>query len=171
MSGTEFEGYEALVSELRATPPVAPERLRARVLALGPGAGTRMSKRRRLTFVVVPVAVVLAVGAALVHGFVSSGSHPAAKNAALRTVNSLGPLTGTTPSAAQGSAENTPVWHAPIPMAGASHGAVAAPAQRKGLKLSTFSADALNIPKNRLVHADASLQVSVKTHAALSKAT
>ena len=38
MSGTEFEGHEALVSELRATPPFAPERLRERVLALGPGA-------------------------------------------------------------------------------------------------------------------------------------
>src|SRR5512146_2600581 len=75
MSGTEFEGYEALVSELRATPPVAPERLRERVLELGPSARPRMSKRRRLVFVVVPVAAVLAVGAALVHGFVSSGSN------------------------------------------------------------------------------------------------
>src|SRR2546423_14435792 len=72
MSGTEFEGHEALVSELRAAPPVAPERLRERVLGLAPGARRRMSKRRRLVFVVVPVAVVLAVGAALVHGFVSS---------------------------------------------------------------------------------------------------
>src|SRR5437588_2443951 len=73
MSGTEFEGYEALVSELRSTPPVAPERLRERVLGLAPGSRRRMSRRRRLVLVVVPVAVVLAIGAALVHGFVSSG--------------------------------------------------------------------------------------------------
>src|SRR6478735_3717797 len=53
---SELDGHEALVSELRANPPVAPERLRQRVL------------------VVVPAAVVLAVGAALVHGFVNSGS-------------------------------------------------------------------------------------------------
>ena len=72
---SELDGYEALVSELRATPPVAPERLRERVLELGPSARRRMSKRRRLTLVVVPVAAVLAVGAALVHGFVSSGSN------------------------------------------------------------------------------------------------
>jgi Domain of unknown function (DUF4349) len=174
MSGTEFEGYEALVSELRATPPVAPERLRERVLALGPGARPGISKRRRLTLVVVPVAVVLAVGAALVHGFVSSGSSHSAMNPAVKqSVHSLSGVTATTPSAAQGSAQNSPVWHAPIPMSRASHGSVVAgPAQRKGLAFSTYSAaDALNIPKNRLVHADASLQVSVKNHAALSKAT
>jgi flagellar basal body-associated protein FliL len=171
MSGTEFEGYEALVSELRATPPVAPETLRARVLALGPGARQRMSKRRRLTFVVVPVAVVLAVGAALVHGLVSSGSHPVAQNGRLSGTRYLRALTQTTTSVAQGSAYNKPAWHPPIPMPGASHDAAAAPAQRKALKLSTFSADALDIPRNRLVHADASLQVSVKNHAALSKAT
>src|SRR2546421_8886040 len=70
---TEFEGYETLVSELRATAPVAPERLRQRVLELGP---RRMSSKRRLVLVVVPVAVALAIGAALVHGFVSSGSRP-----------------------------------------------------------------------------------------------
>ena len=39
MSGTEFEGYEALVSELRADPPVAPARLRQRVLEGAPAAG------------------------------------------------------------------------------------------------------------------------------------
>ena len=52
-------------------------------------------------------------------------------------------------SAAQGS--TTPVFNAPVPMANAR--------------------DAVKIPTNRLVHADASLQVSVKNHAALSKAT
>ncbi|HKC77246.1 MAG TPA: hypothetical protein VKB70_02555, partial [Gaiellaceae bacterium] len=79
---SELDGYEALVSELRATPPVAPERLRQRVLGLGPAGRVRISKRRRLTFVVVPVAVVLAVGAAVVHGFVSSGSNQKRADAA-----------------------------------------------------------------------------------------
>src|SRR5437763_16588591 len=72
---SELDGHEALVSELRATPPVTPERLRERVLNLAPGARPRMSNRRRLVLVVVPLAAVLAVGAALVHGFVSSGKN------------------------------------------------------------------------------------------------
>src|SRR5438105_13851242 len=77
MSGTDWSelgGYEALVSELRADPPVAPERLRQRILECAPGYRRRMSGRRRLALVVVPIALVLAVGAALVHGFVNSGS-------------------------------------------------------------------------------------------------
>src|SRR2546423_9217787 len=72
--GSEMDGYEALVSELRANPPVAPERLRQRVLEGAPATRAPRSRKRRLVLVVVPLAVVLAVGAALVHGFVSSGS-------------------------------------------------------------------------------------------------
>src|SRR5437764_14915842 len=72
--GSEMDGYEALVSELRANPPVAPERLRQRVLESAPAPRRQRSRKRKLVLVVVPVAVVLAVGAALVHGFVSSGS-------------------------------------------------------------------------------------------------
>src|SRR5438477_8638547 len=71
---SELDGYEALVSELRANPPGAPERLRERVLEGAPAARAPRSRKRKLALVVVPVAVVLAVGAALVHGFVSSGS-------------------------------------------------------------------------------------------------
>src|SRR5439155_19071714 len=72
---SEMDGYEALVSELRANPPVAPERLRQRVLESAPVPRRQRSRKRKLVLVVVPLAVVLAVGAALVHGFVSSGSH------------------------------------------------------------------------------------------------
>src|SRR3982751_2307659 len=72
---SELDGYEARVSELRANPPVAPERLRQRVLEGTPAPRRQRSRKRRLVLVVVPAAVVLAVGAALVHGFVSSGSH------------------------------------------------------------------------------------------------
>src|SRR5205809_569346 len=76
--GSEMDGYEALVSELRANPPVAPERLRQRVLEGAPATRAPRSRKRKLVLVVVPAAIVLAVGAALVHGFVSSGSHPTA---------------------------------------------------------------------------------------------
>ena len=74
VDGSEMDGYEALVSELRANPPVAPERLRQRVLEGAPAPRRQRSRKRRLTLVVVPAAIVLAVGAALVHGFVDSGS-------------------------------------------------------------------------------------------------
>ena len=157
MHGSEFEGYEALVSELRATPPVAPERLRQRVLELGPRA---RSRRRKLVLVVVPVAVVLAVGAALVHGFASSGSSRANEKLAAvpgvvahdeatkHSARLLAPRASTTTSLGQPQAAPG-VYYAPTPLA----------------------RDAVTIPKNRLVHADASLQVSVKNHTALSKAT
>jgi len=79
---SELDGYEALVSELRANPPVAPERLRQRVLEGAPVPRRQRSKKRRLALVVVPAAIVLAVGAALVHGFVSTGSHERASSLA-----------------------------------------------------------------------------------------
>lgn len=168
MSGTEFEGYEELVSELRSTPPVAPERLRQRVLALAPGSRPRMSKRRRLVLVVVPVAAVLAVGAALVHGFVSSDrslqkrAEAAALAPALHRSIAHGQAT-TTPSAVHQNEKltNSKSWNS-----------VAAGAPELVFGAHALSGDsAVNIPKNRLVHADASLQVSVKNHSALSKAT
>ena len=175
MSGSEFEGYEALVSELRATPPVAPERLRQRVLELRPSARPRMSKRRRLVLVVVPLAAVLAVGAALVHGFASSGSRTSAHSAqpllgSLRVhgqpTTTHGQAT-TTPSAAYQSqkAAKPSIWRAPIPMSAAGK------APTYNLNQDLTAREAVKIPTNRLVHADASLQVSVKSHAALSKAT
>jgi hypothetical protein len=175
MSGTEFEGYEALVSELRATPPVAPERLRERVLELGPSAHRRMSRRRKLTLVVMPVAVVLSVGAALVHGFVNSGRNlqTRADMAALapnRNLKRAVPAITVAHASVKGKTakqhgldQTATSWNSVYSTAGrgALLGAVAAPAAR----------EALTIPRNRLVHADASLQVSVKSHAALSKAT
>ncbi|HET8557793.1 MAG TPA: DUF4349 domain-containing protein [Gaiellaceae bacterium] len=160
MSGSEFEGYEALVSELRATPPVAPERLRQRVLELAPRV---RSRRRRLVLVVVPVAAVLAVGAALVHGFVSSGSHQAANERAVKSFHSLA-----------GSAVTT-VEDAPAqlsPHASTVYKTAAGPTSLKRLLAPARGRpNTVVIPRDRLVHADASLQVSVKNHTALSKAT
>src|SRR5712671_756103 len=103
--GSEMDGYEALVSELRANPPVAPERLRQRVLEGAPATRVPRSRKRKLVLVVVPAAIVLSVGAALVHGFVSSGSHPnAALAPALIQRNVVhGQAATTTPKAATAS--------------------------------------------------------------------
>ena len=151
---TELDGYEALVSELRTTAPVAPEQLRERVLALAPGARGRMSRRRKLVLVVVPVAIALAVGTALVHGFVSSSSQQDAASPAV--AHRLTILRGATH---QG--EKAPV---PATTTATAGGALFG-------KLSTNSNEAVLIPKNRLVHADASLQVQVPNRSALSQAT
>jgi hypothetical protein len=172
--GSEMNGYEALVSELRANPPVAPERLRQRVLEGAPAPRRQRSRKRKLVLVVVPAAVVLAVGAAFVHGFVSSGSHPKAATLAptlnqiagtgsaqangveRKAAHSQAPTRNTPDSAVHGrqfqSQSKLPqaysaVESAPKALAGVSSGA---PRQ------------AVSIPRNRLVHAVASLQVGVK---------
>jgi uncharacterized protein DUF4349 len=154
----ELDGYEALVSELRASPPVAPERLRQRILERAPRARRRMSPRRRLAFVVVPVAVALAVGTAVVHGVVSSGSKQTnANEPVLRVIGQNG-------SAAKGATATTP--------SAAGEQVYAEPARPKALThLNADRNSAVVIPRDRLVHADASLQVQVPSHAALSKAT
>src|SRR5436305_112517 len=85
----ELDGYEALVSQLRANAPVAAEGLRERVLEGAPAPRRRRSRKQRLLFVVVPAAIVLSVGAALVHGLVSTG--PRSDVAAQSGVLSLAP--------------------------------------------------------------------------------
>lgn len=170
---SELDGYEALVAELRTTPPVAPERLRERVLELGPSTRRRMSKGRRLTLVVVPVAVVLAVGAALVHGFASSGSRAVAhQNEKLTSVGRAAVPSFTTPTHSLAPhvdrtlkrlAQSSPAWNSVYSAAGKPPDSV--------LDLTGTSHEAVKIPTNRLVHADASLEVSVKSHAALTTAT
>jgi hypothetical protein len=167
MSGTEFEEYGALVSELRATAPVAPERLRQRVLELAPsGSRRRLSSRRRLALVVLPVAVALAVGAAVVYGVVNSSSQnrtgaPAYGVAAV-------PHTATVQQS---------VVHGGSPAPEAEKKSLG-PANKSPARSSVYSSDSLTgsqhavvIPRNRLVHADASLQVQVPNRSALSKAT
>jgi Domain of unknown function (DUF4349) len=154
----ELDGHEALVSELRANPPVAPERLRQRVLELAPGSRLRVAlprSRRGRALAVVLVAGAIAVGAALVHGFVSSGSRPQAVKRALRL--SGGTATALAPH---------------VPAANNSPLEAAAPAKPKAVYgTATIAHDAVVIPRNRLVHADASLQVHVGSHSALTKAT
>jgi hypothetical protein len=167
-----MDGYEALVSELRASPPVAPERLRQRVLEGGPATRAPRSRKRRLVLVVVPAAVVLAVGAALVHGFVSSGSRNVVSadvhgllgvsNGSPRSVPA--PATGTTPAAATAAPELAP--KATQSKSGQSYyldqNTAVASGSAVQEALSSSAERSLAIPKNRLVHAVASLQVGVK---------
>src|SRR5258708_31991060 len=92
---------------LQSHAPHAPERLRARVAELAPAPHRRI----RRAFVLVPVAVALAVAAAVVHGIVGSGSHTARHDLALegqvhasaptRRVGAGAALTWTTATQAQ----------------------------------------------------------------------
>jgi uncharacterized protein DUF4349 len=168
---SELNGYEALVSELRANPPVAPERLRQRVLEGAPAPRRQRSRKRRLALVVLPIAVVLSVGAALVHGFVNSGSQAAGRptlNASLggvpNAVHRAARPSSTTPESALTGKAGTSSWNAATqsPAGGYSlDQSKAAASSGKTLAPLTHS-QSLVIPKNRLVHATASLEVGVK---------
>ena len=161
-----FEGYEGLVAALRANPPVASDRLRQQVLAGEPR--RRRLPSRRLALVVVPVAVALAVGAALVHGFVSSGSqHGAAAQAVdgvAQAMTSKGAHQESLQHAAKGSAR---VLARPATTV-ASGGTVL---QQLNTATAQKGFGSVTIPHNRLVHAEATLQVRVPSHSALTKAT
>jgi hypothetical protein len=164
-----FEGYEGLVAALRANPPIAPDRLRQQVLADEPR--RRRLPSRRLMLVVVPVAVGLAVGAALVHGFVSSGSRTAAMEPTLKGASQI--VHG---AAARQSANSATVPNFSAPAAVQSKSRQLKPlTTAAGSALNVYSTekglDTVTIPKNRLVHADATLQVRVSSHSALTKAT
>jgi Domain of unknown function (DUF4349) len=148
---SELDGYEGLVSELRANPPVAPERLRQRVLEGAPASRRQRSRKRKLVLVVVPAAIVLAVGAALVHGFVSSGGNQQHRADGAAVPLSLGPAT-TTPSAKKKLYPNLHTIEQS-----------AADAAPDALALKGATHRAVTIPRNRLVHAVASLQVGVKS--------
>ena len=180
MSATDWnglDGHEALVSELRANPPVTPERLRQRVLELGPRSRSRRTalprSRRGRALAVVLVAVAIAIGAALVHGFVSSGSR---SQPSLKGADRLSVLPARTPPTvvSHGSAATTTTQGDALQTAKSKKvlGAYAAGSNGQ-LNLANVptAAEAVTIPKDRLVHATASLQVHVGSHSALTKAT
>jgi hypothetical protein len=71
---------------LRAHAPSAPERLRARVLALEPAPARRvLLPPRRLVFVALPAALALAIAAAVVHGVARPEKNPAARQFSAQT--------------------------------------------------------------------------------------
>jgi hypothetical protein len=196
MSASEFEGHEALITALRAGTLDAPDHLQRRVLAGGSVKRRRwaeMSGRRR-ALVVVPVAAALAVGAAVVQAAFFSGSKPAAHHAALGTVllrpheaatrangaagangaiGANGPTGAKGPTGAAGAtgANGATGLAAPTAAHGTSFDAAAPAAREKTLSSLNQSQQAVTIPKGRLVHADARLQVAVANHAALTRAT
>jgi hypothetical protein len=167
---SELDGYEALVSELRANPPVAPEHLRQRVLEGAPAARAPRSRRRKFVLVVVPAAVVLAVGAALVHGFVNSGSRASTAAVPFHAINnSLGgaPAPGparTTVESAKSRVLGPTTQSKPysLDQRGAAVGSGALANDKLGVSTGVAH-QVVTIPKNRLVHATASLQVGVKS--------
>jgi hypothetical protein len=166
---SELDGYETLVSELRANPPVAPERLRQRVLEGAPAPRRQRSRKRRLALVVVPVAVVLSVGAALVHGFVSTGPRHAVATGMQATLHSNGRVLSPAKRAPSTTTPGAAVAHtaaaSAVPLAGARGYSLDQSKVLAGENLyaPVGSGQAVVIPKNRLVHAVASLQVGVKT--------
>ena len=183
MSATDWnglDGHEPLVSELRANPPVAPERLRQRVLELGPASRSRRAalprSRRGRALSVVLVAVAIAVAAALVHGFVSSGSHPQVKamepmlGAARRAVPKNTIAHGTADTQQHSFTTEKAANQPPIPQSGTVF-ATAAGGPAVVQSRNVPAPYSVTIPKNRLVHADASLQVHVGSHSALTTAT
>jgi hypothetical protein len=158
-----MDGYEALVSELRANPPVAPESLRQRVLEGAPAPRARRSRKRKLALVVVPVAVVLAVGAAVVHGFVSSGSGNSVNTELAPVLGvSSAPRAISHKSVERGfqTQSKSAKYFGDYSLKQNSATAAGAPDVLSGL---TADEGAVTIPKNRLVHAVASLQVGVKS--------
>jgi len=164
---SELDGYEGLVSELRANPPVAPERLRQRVLEDAPAPRRQRSRKRKLALVVVPAAVVLAVGAALVHGFVSSGSsagRPTSAAAAVRmNPRALGPTTATgSGKALEGGLAHAKARQSQKGAFSSQRDSVAVASAPQALELLP-AGRSVTIPRNRVVHAVASLQVGVKS--------
>ncbi len=145
---TAEERRVALLDGFRAAQLRAPEALRERVLARAsePRQARFRLPSRRLVFVVVPAAAAIAVGAALVHGLVGSGSHPSADRAQIvhGSVASVPAWKGATTNSGGGAASSTPLR-------------VLAPAP-------TGSA-------TRLQHTAASLQVTVADTDKLSQAT
>jgi hypothetical protein len=133
--------------------------------------------------VVVPVAVALAVGAALVHGFVSSRSDRAA-TAPLNALAVTNPTSKGAEHLAAGVAAKRTLTHGDNATNLQKLRAVPRPVETNALNSPTFSASGstqsysmeqglatVTIPKNRLVHADATLQVRVPSHSALTHAT
>jgi hypothetical protein len=174
----ELDGYEALVSELRATAPVAPERLRERVLEGAPSPSRRRSRKRRRFLVVVPVAVVLAVGAAVVHGFVSSRTNrsslaalPVQAARANPRERVPGAPAANTPSAGkQVTSHGDTVISAGV-KSGKQAPLLGAPAAAGSAQAYSPDEKAFTIPTNRLVHAVAALEVQVSSRSELSKQT
>ena len=91
---------------LRAHAPRVPESLRARVLALEPAPAPRWNlPSRRLALVALPVACLLAVGAALVHGALRSGGSEVAVRSLPPTAKARDAFSAAAPATVAGAAQ------------------------------------------------------------------
>lgn len=168
MSAFEIE-HAALIAELRATPLHAPDSLRSRVLANAPAVrrSTRFRRPpRRLALVAVPLALAVAVTAAVVHGIVRSGAEavPARNGLVLgSTANrALAPLI----------TRHAPVHSTTTPSDYSAAQVATGSVVEKSLKQSAqLDAPTLAGGSGRLVHADAQLAVQEGSASALSSAT
>jgi uncharacterized protein DUF4349 len=201
MSAGEFEGHEALIAELRAGMLDAPDHLQRRVLAGGTTKRRRWAdmSRRRQALVLIPVTATLAVAAALVHGaFSGSTNRPSAeaRTAPVYGVGTKHPPVGRTahgspsrargatgvqgPTGAQGvtGAAGPTGSQGPTAVAAGAYYAPSGSVQAFGALRSAAkslrkaaTAHSLAIPKGRLIHATAYLDVSVPNDRVLTRAT
>jgi hypothetical protein len=179
----------SLFSELRAGALAAPDTLRESILATAPAVRRQRFRMpsRRLALVVVPAAAALAVGAALIHGFVTGGNPPMhGASAPLATAqllqdsrfsqetarSRLTPMSNGAPDTSAHAGANTQGFNVYFPVV-SNYGldSVAAGASVTSSEKRVALAGSPTIPTNRLVHADASMVVEVRSHAALSHAT
>ena len=151
----------ALLADLRGAALRAPDAVRARVLAARPAPRRSLFAQlpsRRLVFAVVPVALALAVTAAVVHGLTTgsgSGAQPVSEGA---------------PTVVHGAVPNAKSLGKPTRAIGGAGSTGLAPAPAATLD-SAQATVAPSTGSGRLQHTDASLQVRVPDVAHLSAAT
>jgi hypothetical protein len=199
MSASEFEGHEELVAQLQAGELAAPDHLRRRVLAGAPGKRRRlaaMSARRRF-LVALPAAASLAVVAAVVHGAFVAPSHqvrhgspplfPSGSAAGLPSSNgatgangATGPMGPTGAAGATGAegptgAQGPAGAFGPTAATGSAYSSdsLHAAPEHGGKAVATLSdlPSVVTIPKGRLIHATAYMNVTVADDRALTSAT
>lgn len=110
----------AVVLELRAARPRAPETLRERVLAIGepqPRFALPAWRLRRVALVAVPACLAVAVGGALIHGALNAGSPSTPVAVHGEDVGPLGPARPTThrPRSADSTAQTAGLERVPLP--------------------------------------------------------
>lgn len=186
MSAREFEGHEKLIAQLRAGTLDAPEHLHRRILVTRSARSHRLSiPRGRRLVLVLPVAAALAVGAALIHGAFNSGTNAnleptlAAGLAPVHGSASKPEITNHVRSAEKKVTAAGPTfgqalqpYKAPVPNTPSNLDQLGSNFSAAGANPGSVQAwSSVSIPTNRLVHADASLQVVVPSHDALTRAT
>ena len=156
--------FEQIVGELRASAPLAPESVRARVreVASAPAPEPPLLRRfggRRVALVLVPVCLLGLVAGALVAGRGGGSGTPSAVRAAKQSLRAE-PGWGAAGTVTRAFDQAKPP---PLALGGVSHGGA--------LSGKTFAPATLPPDQGRLQHYDVSLSLRVRDQDALSKAT